>query len=307
MKKFKAYWKRLQGASYWTQLGLIAAVYLTFYLILFVMISHTTWSFANLPPLAERFATVTAFLFLDSGEAPEINSFWGLLNKLGLLLLTAFSSSLFTSKMISHQSNLRFSQPLAYYSRAIIDSEQSQFPGEYLVFRLLNDSEDDLYNVRIAATLRYYHVPTRTFQHYDCNVLNATIPVLGSHMPFRMYIEMGEIVSAIYKKRLSFDDVGKDDISLAQIQAEIASGQRPGDSDQMIIYVEGIDSGEGKLTTASHRYALNAVREGKFASIDPRTGQAGFDPSDINRLFNMVSPLQPDTPRDCCKDKPIRD
>ncbi len=288
MKRFKQFWKSLQGASYWTQLGLIAGAYLAFYLVLFVLISHTTWSFSDLPPFTERVAKVTAFLFLDSGEAPEVNSFWSLLNKLGLLLLTAFSSSLFTSKMISHQSNLRFSRPLAYYSRAIIDSEQSRFPGEYLVFRLLNESEDDLYNVRVSATLRYYHAPTRTFQHYTCNVLNATIPVLGSQMPFRMYVEMGEVTSAIYRKRLSFAGTGEEVINLAALQAEIAAGARPADADQMILYVEGIDSGEGKLTTASHRYALAAVREGKFASIEPRPGEARFDPTEIKRLFDVA-------------------
>ncbi len=288
MTRFKQFWKSLQGASYWTQLGLIAGAYLAFYLVLFVLISHTTWSFSDLPPFTERVAKVTAFLFLDSGEAPEVNSFWSLLNKLGLLLLTAFSSSLFTSKMISHQSNLRFSRPLAYYSRAIIDSEQSRFPGEYLVFRLLNESEDDLYNVRVSATLRYYHAPTRTFQHYTCNVLNATIPVLGSQMPFRMYVEMGEVTSAIYRKRLSFAGTGEEVINLAALQAEIAAGARPADADQMILYVEGIDSGEGKLTTASHRYALAAVREGKFASIEPRPGEARFDPTEIKRLFDVA-------------------
>lgn len=293
MKRFKKFWTGLQSASYWTQLGLIAAAYLVFYLVLFLVISYATWSLAELPPLAERFTKVTAFLFLDSGEAPEVNAFWSLLNKLGLLLLTAFSSSLFTSKMISHQSNLKFSRPLAYYSRAIIESEQSQFPGEYLVFRLLNAGEADLYNVRIAATLRYYHVPTRTFQHYTCKVLNATIPVLGSQMPFRMYVEMGEIVSAIYRKRLCFCEAGENDISLSDIQAEIAAGSRPADCDQMIIYVEGIDSGEGKLTTAAHRYDLSTVKEGKFVSIEPRAGQSGFDPEDIRRLFDHALPLVP--------------
>ena len=288
MKRFKQFWKSLQGASYWAQLGLIAGAYLAFYLILFVLISHITWSFAELPPFTERVAKVTAFLFLDSGEAPEVNAFWSLLNKLGLLLLTAFSSSLFTSKMISHQSNLRFSKPLAYYSRAIIDSEQSRFPGEYLVFRLLNESEDDLYNVRVSATLRYYHAPTRTFQHYTCDVLNATIPVLGSQMPFRMYVAMGEVASAIYRKRLSFTETGEEIINLAALQAEIAAGARPADADQMILYVEGIDSGEGKLTTAAHRYALAAVREGKFASIEPRRGEARFDPTEVKRLFDVA-------------------
>lgn len=291
MKRFKKFWTSLQGVSYWGQLGLIAGAYLAFYLVLFMLISHTTWGFSELPPFTERIAKVTAFLFLDSGEAPEVNSFWSLLNKLGLLLLTAFSSSLFTSKMISHQSNLRFSKPLAYYSRAIIDSEQSQFPGEYLVFRLLNGSDDDLYNVRISATLRYFHVPTRTFQHYICNILNTSIPVLGSQMPFRIYIEMGEIVSAIYRKRLCFHGSGENDIGLAAIQAEIASGQRPADADQLILYVEGIDSGEGKLTTAAHRFALGEVREGKFVSIEPRVGQAGFDAADIKRLFDQTAPL----------------
>lgn len=291
MKRFKKFWTGLQSASYWTQLGLIAGAYLAFYLVLFFVISYATWSFADLPPFTERLTKVTAFLFLDSGEAPEVNSFWSLLNKLGLLLLTAFSSSLFTSKMISQQSSLKFSAPLAYYSRAIIESEQSQFPGEYLVFRLLNAGESDLYKVRVAATLRYYHAPTRTFQHYTCNVLNATIPVLGSQMPFRMYVEMGEITSAIYKKRLCYRDAGDNDISLAEIQGEIASGERPADCDQMIIYIEGIDSGEGKLTTASHRYRLDTVREGKFASIEPRAGQSGFDPADIRRLFDETTPL----------------
>lgn len=296
MRRFKKFWTSLQSASYWTQLGLIAGAYLAFYLVLFLVIGYATWSLADLPPLAERFTKVTAFLFLDSGEAPEINSFWSLLNKLGLLLLTAFSSSLFTSKMISHQSNLRFSRPLAYYSRAIIESEQARFPGEYLVFRLLNAGEHDLYNVRVAATLRYYHVATRTFQHYTCNVLNATIPVLGSQMPFRMYVEMGEITSAIYSRRLCFRDAGPEDISLAGIQAEIGAGRRPADCDQLIIYVEGIDSGEGKLTTAAHRYDLGPVREGKFASIEPRPGQSGFDPADIGRLFDQALPLPASAP-----------
>ena len=291
MKRFKHFWKTLQAASYWSQLGLIAGTYLAFYLVLFLIVSHTTWSLAELPPFTERVTKVTAFLFLDSGEAPEVNSFWGLVNKLGLLLLTAFSSSLFTSKMISHQSNLRFSKPLAYYSRAIIESEQSRFPGEYLVFRLLNSGEDDLYNVRITATLRYYHEPTRTFQHYACSVLNATIPVLGSQMPFRMYVEMGEVESAIYRKRLCFAGAGEQDIGLAGIQAEIAAGRRPADADLVIVYIEGIDSGEGKLTTASHRYALGEVREGKFASIEPRPGEARFDAADIDRLFDKAFPL----------------
>ena len=242
-------------------------------------------------PFTVLVAKTAAFLFMDKADAPEINSFWSLVNKFGLLLITAFSSSLFTSKMISQQSDLRFSKPLAYYSRAIIDSEQSQFPGEYLVFRLLNGGFHDLYNIRIVATLRYFHVPTRTFQHYACNILNTSIPVLGSQMPFRIYIEIGPIVSAIYKKQLCFQPVGDHAISLAQIQAEIAAGLRPAEADQLILYVEGIDSGQGKLTTASCRYDLGTVREGKFVSIEPPPGKTGFDPADIKRLFDQVEPL----------------
>lgn len=291
MKRVRTTWKKLQASSYMGQLSLIAGMYLVFYGVLFVLISHITWGFAATPGVTERALKITAFLFMDSGGAPEVKSFWGAVSKLGLLMLTAFSSSLLTSKMISHQQRLRFSQPLAYYSRAIIESEQSQFAGEYLVFRLLNDNEDDLYNVKITATLRYFHAPTRTFQHYICRVANLSLPVLGTQMPFRIYIEMNEVVSAIYKKRLCFHDEGDNAISIAAIQAEIKAGTRPADADQLILYLEDIDSGEGKLTTSAHRYPLGLVQEGKFKSIDPRQGQAGFDPQDIKRLFNVIEPL----------------
>lgn len=292
MKIVRTGWKKLQASSYMGQLSLIACMYLLFYGALFAVISHVTWGFSTTPGVAERAVKITAFLFMDSAGTPEVDSFWGAVSKLGLLMLTAFSSSLLTSKMISHQQSLRFSKPLAYYSRAIIDSEQSQFAGEYLVFRLLNDNEDDLYNVKISATLRFYHAPTRTFQHYICRVTNHTLPVLGTQMPFRIYIEMSEVVSAIYKKRLCFHDAGDNAISIAAIQSEIEAGKRPPDADQIILYLEGIDSGEGKLTTSSHRYPLGLVREGKFKSIDPREGQSGFDPNDIKRLFNLVEPLK---------------
>ncbi|MES2880347.1 MAG: hypothetical protein V4713_18210 [Pseudomonadota bacterium] len=291
MKRVRHTWKQLQASSYFGQLSLIAGMYLLFYGLLFVLVSHFTWGFSGLPGLTDRAIKITSFLFLDSGGATDVNSVWSAINKLGVLMLTAFSSSLLTSKMISHQSKLRFSTPLAYYSRAIIDSEQSQFPGEYLVFRLLNDNEDDLYNVKISATLRYFHAPTRTFQHYTCRVTNGSLPVLGTQMPFRIYIEMSEIVSAIYKKRLCFHPEGGTTISIAEIQSEIAAGTRPPDADQFILYLEGIDSGEGKLTTSSHRYDLGKIQEGKFKSIDPREGQAGFDPKDIKKLFNEVAPL----------------
>jgi hypothetical protein len=284
-------WKTLQSTSYLGQLSVIAGMYMLFYALLFVLISHFTWGFSGLPGFTDRTIKITSFLFLDGVGAAEVNSIWSAINKLGVLMLTAFSSSLLTSKMISHQSKLRFSTPLAYYSRAIIESEQSQFPGEYLVFRLLNENEDDLYNVKISATLRYFHAPTRTFQHYTCKVTNGTLPVLGTKMPFRIYIEMGEIVSAIYKKRLCFQSGGEGTISITEIQSDIAAGNRPPDADQFILYLEGIDSGEGKMTTSSHRYDLAAVKEGKFKSIEPRAGHAGFDPKDIKKLFHQVAPL----------------
>ncbi|WP_374316823.1 hypothetical protein [Aquabacterium sp.] len=290
MKWLKHIWKRLQGAGYWTQISLIAGAYGLFYVALFILINQFTWSYTHGPDWAERVTQVTTFLFLDSSEASGISSMWSGINKLGLLLLTAFSSSVLTSKMISHQSKLRFSKPLAYYSRAIIESEQSQFQGEYLVLRLLNENEHDLFNVRISATLRYYHVPTRTFQHYTCKVTNGNIPVLGSMMPFRIYIEMSEIVSAIYRKTLCFATSDQSDvIAIAAIQNEIKAGTRPAHADRLILYVEGIDSGEGKLTTAAHQYPLDQVGEGQFRSIEPAQDGSGFDAKSINQHFDQVS------------------
>lgn len=288
MKWIKHTWKHLQSAGYWTQVSLIAGAYSLFYLGLYILINQFTWSYTSGPAWADRLAQITTFLFIDSGEAADIHSLWSGVNKLGLVILTAFSSSLLTSKMISHQSKLRFSKPLAYYSRAIIESEQSQFRGEYLVLRLLNENEHDLFNVRISATLRYYHVPTRTFQHYTCKVTNGSIPVLGSMMPFRIYIEMSEIVSAIYRKTLCFTPIeGSETISIATIQDEIKAGLRPAHADRLIVYVEGIDSGEGKLTTAAHQYPLDQVKEGQFTSIDPAADGSGFLEKDINLRFDQ--------------------
>lgn len=291
MKKIKKYWRSIKSASVLAQISLIVATYFGCYVVLFIAINQTTWGENEVLTLSERASKVTTFFFLDSSEAPEINQIWGLINKLVILLLTAFSSSLLTTKMISQQSNLRFSNPLAYYSRSIIDSEQSRFPKEYLVFRLLNEGIDDLYNVRISATLRYLDLNTSTFQHYTCVVTNGCIPVLASQMPFRIYIEMGEITSAIYKKKLSFNEADEDAISIAAIQSDISSNVRLADADELILYIEGIDSGEGRLTTSSHRYRLGLVREGKFQNIEPRSGCSKFDPNDIDRAFDRVLPL----------------
>jgi hypothetical protein len=288
MKPVKALFKRLQKASYTFQLALIVGAYLAFYLLLGIVMYHVTWGLGDYADLMARVTKMGQFLFLDHENAPEISSVWSGVNKWGLMVLTAFSSSIFTSKMISHQSKLKFSEPLVYYSPQTVRQEMSQSEGEYLVLRLLNENDDDLYNVRISATLRYFHLPTRTFQHYICTVTNLAIPVLGSQMPFRIYIEMGEVKSAIYRKTLSYAAGGADGMSIQTIQSEIASGQRPTDADQLIIYIEGIDSGEGKMTTASHRYDIGKIVPGRFASIDPKPGRSDFDPKDVERLFNTV-------------------
>ena len=283
----------MRAANYWAQLGIIASAYLGFYLILFILIGFTTWNGINRPSFKECVRTVGEFLFLDSGKHQQVNSVWGLANKFGVLVLTAFSSSVLTSKMIGRQSKLRFSKLLVYYSKPVIESEQSKFSGECLVLRLLNESVDDLYNVVIAATLRYYDVPTRTFQHYTCRVINRSIPVLSVDMPFRIYIEMGDIVSAIYTRRLCFQDSGEGDISMVEIGREILAGVRPAKADRLIVYVEGVDINEGKQTTTSHSYLLGNVKEGKFASIEPRGDGTGFDSGEIKRLFDEVTRLPP--------------
>jgi hypothetical protein len=290
MKPVKQLLKRLQKASYAFQLGLIVGAYLAFYVVLCVLMYHVTWGLGDYAELTARITRMGQFLFLDSGDVPEISSVWSGINKWGLMVLTAFSSSIFTSKMISHQSNLKFSKPLVYYSPQTVRQEMSQSEGEYLVLRLLNESDDDLYNVRISATLRYFHVPTRTFQHYICTVTNLAIPVLGSQMPFRIYIEMGEVRSAIYRKTLSYAPGAADGISIQTIQSEIAAGQRPADADQLIIYLEGIDSGQGKMTTASCRYDLARIMAGRFDSIDPIAGRSDFDPKTIQARFDVVLP-----------------
>jgi hypothetical protein len=126
-------------------------------------------------------------------------------------------------------------------------------------------------------------------------VINSSIPVLGADMPFRIYVEMGNITSAIYDKRLCYDADGKDVISLVDIGREIDERRRPAEADRLILYVEGIDIDAGKQTTTSHSYALGKVKEGKFANIEPRGDGTGFDLREIERWFDGVGPKVVDT------------
>ncbi|NTV10228.1 MAG: hypothetical protein HGA47_05580 [Zoogloea sp.] len=262
----------LESRSMLWQGSIIVAAFLMAYFLMAVLIYATTWGNPMVNSGVENsrhFDELLAFLFFGDHDGTEIQKYWGLVNKIVFSVLTAAISSAFTFKAIAGGGKLRFSRSLRYYDRDTIRREKG---GEYecLVFRVLNGAETDLFDVKVSVTLRYLYEDEhdRTYQHYRCPVLNAELPLLMPRMPFRIYVPMDSIRSAIYDRKLSWAPGGKDCISIQEIKRTVLADPEKAGENKLIVFVTATDSRRGNSVSASMHYPLDAVLCGRFANLN---------------------------------------
>jgi len=183
-------------------------------------------------------------------------------------------------KFLNRPDYLITSNVLTYYP--IGYHNQSTEETDFLVFRLMNDGYEDLYDVSINATYRYFDEESKTFQHYKCFVKNESIPVLSPKMPFRIYIQTG-VMQNIRNLYLDPADVHKKhaiELGLTRV-TRVNRGQ-----DEIVIFITGYDCALDQTKSYSCSYKLNNLLYGEFCSIEPKEGM--FLDSEINAKFNQV-------------------
>ncbi len=183
-------------------------------------------------------------------------------------------------KFLNRPEYLLLSNVLTYYKLG--RHNQSNKKEDFLVFRLVNDGYSDLYEVDIKVTYRFFDEETKTFQHYACLIKNNTIPVLSPRMPFRIYIQTGEMTN-IRNLYLDPADIHKVEADALDLQ-RVTKKERP--LDEFIVFVTGYDSQLDQTKSISWHYKMEDIRFGKFMCIDPANG--GFSESEIYEKLDKV-------------------
>jgi len=183
-------------------------------------------------------------------------------------------------KFLNRPDYLVTSRVLTYYPMG--NHNQASEKADFLVFRLMNDGYEDLYDVEIKVTYRFFHEESETFQHYCCTVKNQHLPILSPKMPFRIYIESG-IMKNIRDLYLDPAGIHKEDAEKNSLTRVTKEG-RP--QDEIIVFITGYDSALDQTKSYSCRYKFKDLQHGEFTSIEPENGI--FLDEEINHKFNQI-------------------
>lgn len=177
------------------------------------------------------------------------------------------------AKLFYNRHDFEFSKKIAFYSPESLAVEGVKGDGYgALVFKFFSKNSSPLYNTTIKAVFKYYDHETKTFQHYPLSVSNQDIPVLDQLTPFRVYISLGPVKSAVYTREIIFHKGHKktsfDSIVLADLKAQY-NNNPDNSSNEIIIYIEARDGNDGRSKIDFCRYRLADLDMGIFASIEP--------------------------------------
>lgn len=192
-----------------------------------------------------------------------------------IVFFVAVWQAAFIARIMNAPNKLRFSKHASFYP-AVADHRDPLKRDPYIVFRLINIGINDLYDLNIRATVRVFDAVSQTFQHYKCNIRNSYIPILMRGMPFRIYIETGEIREAVDVSFLDPYNVLQPEngyrkiISKKYVIDQIEQHHLDKMAFSIILYVEGKDSKVDQLKSAVQRYAISDLKYGFFTSIEPR-------------------------------------
>jgi len=183
-------------------------------------------------------------------------------------------------KFLNRPDYLILSDVITYYPMAYHNKSKDR--ADFMVFRLMNDGYSDLYDVEVKVTYRLYDEPSKTFQHYACEVKNETIPVLSPQMPFRIYVNTGRMKNI---RDLYLDPAGihQEKAIKADLDSITLENQQ---MDQFVVFVSGYDSQLDQTKSASWYYKFKNLKYGEFESIEPVDGV--FPESELKEKFNQV-------------------
>lgn len=269
--------------SIFTQFTFFLSVYIFLFCFFFLLIGHLA-EFKDLGAISRL-----GILLRDLAPGSEglLGSFKGLkapadFHVPGLLIFTFQTLSwvngilwqaFLIAKLFYNRHDFEFSKKIAFYSPESLADEGVEGDGYgALVFKFFSKNSSPLYNTTIKAVFKYYDHETKTFQHYPLSVSNQDIPVLDQLTPFRVYISLGTVKSAVYTKEIIFykshKKTSSDSIILTELKA-LYNKNPDNSSNEIIIYIEARDGNDGRSKIDFYRYCLADLETGMFASIEP--------------------------------------
>lgn len=192
----------------------------------------------------------------------------------------------FIAKLFYNRHDIEFSEKIAFYSPANLAREGIAMPYGALVFKLFSKNSAPLFDLKVRAVIKHLARggSNPTFQHFPLRLMDQNIPLFEPFTPFRFYIDLGTVKSAIYEREVVFHaqhaqpgHESAEKIVLKDLVDQTREGKLQASENEIIIYVEAKDGNDGRVKIDYHRYPVCDIVEAEFASIDP----------DANGLFTL--------------------
>ena len=211
----------------------------------------------------------------------DFNRISHILHTFALILIVAIWQAVLIFKMMQTDEGVQLSNYITYYNDLEKDEKTS------LVFRLMNDGFNTVYNVKITVLLRIK--PSKgPYRHYKLNVRNPEIASLEVGMPYSMFVDTGKIEN-VDKFAILIDSGDKKDgfKAVEKYQEtdngfEVQSlphparnnGQEIPDETWIVVLIEAFDDFLDQTNITKKVYDYHKVQEGYWENIESRLEQA---------------------------------
>jgi hypothetical protein len=231
---------------------------------------------------------VGSFDGADAGTlsiSSDFNRVSHILHTFSLILIVAIWQAVLIFKMMQTDEGIQLSNYITYYNYGVLKKDEKTS----LVFRLMNDGFNTVYNVKITALLRIK--PSKgPYRHYKLNVLDSEIASLEVGMPYSIYIDTGEIENVDkhakfidsgsivdkYKviKKYKEDKEGDEIKKLPLFHKQHKDVQEIPDETWIVVIIEAFDDFLDQINITKKVYDYHKVKEGRWENIESRLEQA---------------------------------
>lgn len=271
-------WK-LEGLSSIAHVGIIGAAYAVFGVFVVGLAILSSSSCAIVIP-STAWCVDAPVLGLLAGEATREYPKLTLLVGFGKPLLTILATSILTISLLRDTGRIALSEKACIYERSALELENASVKSPCLVFRMLNQGGQFIFDVSVKVALRFVGQDRgngKTFRFFPLKVLGAEgeeglYPMLQPGFPFRVYVRLDQDVqSAIYLGTLKYEReqaMGSLAEALSLLDRD-GTNRHSGNTREsaVVVSVRGKDSISGKDVVISIEFPLTDIKPGKFRDI----------------------------------------
>ncbi len=240
---------------------------------------------------------VGSFDGADAGTlniASDFNRITHILHTFILILIVAIWQAVLIFKMMQTDESIQLSNYISYYDN------HNKHEKTSLVFRLLNDGFNTIYNVKVTAFLRIK--PSQgPYRHYKLNTRDSEISSLEVGMPYSIFIDTGKI-NNVGKTAILIDSgeapynivkdykEGKGGFEVECIPHPDINNSTP-DECWIVILVEAFDDFLDQTNITKQVYKFSEVKRGEFFNIHSRVelaedGSKGKTKQEVNEAVS---------------------